>query len=72
MQLKLNNHFEHRLMILYESNKKSFFFCNLNFYFKVLHTEKDLGLFYTVNPEDLKRISPFGKALPLQFREEVK
>jgi hypothetical protein len=38
----------------------------------VLHTEKDLGLFYTVNPQDIKKISPFGKALPLQFREEVK
>ncbi|CAF1324573.1 unnamed protein product [Adineta steineri] len=36
----------------------------------LLHTEKDLGLFYTVNPDDLKRISPFGKSLPLQFREE--
>ena len=38
----------------------------------LLHTEKDLGLFYTVNPDDLKKISPFGKSLPLQFREEVK
>ncbi|CAF1162306.1 unnamed protein product [Rotaria sordida] len=35
-----------------------------------LHTEKDLGLFYTVNSDDFKKISPFGKALPLQFREE--
>lgn len=31
-----------------------------------------MGLFYTVDPNDLKKISPFGKALPLQFREEVK
>lgn len=38
---------------------------------KVLHSEKDLGLFYTVNPDDIKKISPFGKSLPLQFREEV-
>ncbi|CAF2115642.1 unnamed protein product [Rotaria magnacalcarata] len=36
----------------------------------VLHSEKDVGLFYKVNPEDLKKLSPFGKALPLQFREE--
>ncbi|CAF0858948.1 unnamed protein product [Adineta ricciae] len=36
----------------------------------LLHTEKDVGLFYTVDPNDLKKISPFGKALPLQFREE--
>jgi len=36
----------------------------------LLHTEKDLGLFYKVDNDDLKRISPFGKSLPLQFREE--
>jgi len=34
------------------------------------HSEKDIGLFYTVDQNDLKKISPFGKSLPLQFREE--
>ncbi|CAF0739089.1 unnamed protein product [Didymodactylos carnosus] len=34
------------------------------------HTDNDLGLFYTVTDDELKRISPFGKSLPLAFREE--
>lgn len=71
-ETKLDRPFRTKINDPVAKRKKKISFESKRFFFQLLHSEKDIGLFYTVDNDDLKRISPFGKSLPLQFREEVK